>query len=218
MELLNCGLSIWQKPKDFFSQMLSFLWKGPNKRLRDQTIDKTVTIYRTERGEVRYLKLASVRSTCICCSFTKSWNDLKFPASIWPKRGWPLWYSLFRLHNPEIITSIMLYVTMVAGGYPICICICIVTYNHKHSSSSGISMSVSSRPGIVFYNIDTNTSSILFKVEAINGYIFIWHPEALNKHAVSRTLDLRKIDKWIKIWKKYTKYYLITLIVNDSSI
>ena len=41
---LNCGLSVWQKPKDFFPQILSFLWKGYNKKLRGQTIDKTVTI------------------------------------------------------------------------------------------------------------------------------------------------------------------------------
>ena len=37
------GLSARQKPKDFFHQILSFLWKGRNKRLRGQTIDKTVT-------------------------------------------------------------------------------------------------------------------------------------------------------------------------------
>ena len=44
MMKLNRGLSVWQKPKDLFSQILSFLWKGHNKRLRGQTIDKTVTI------------------------------------------------------------------------------------------------------------------------------------------------------------------------------
>ena len=37
-------LSVWQKPEDFFFQILSFLWKGHNRRLRGQTIDKTVTI------------------------------------------------------------------------------------------------------------------------------------------------------------------------------
>ena len=42
MMKLNRGLSVWQKPKDF-SQILSFLWKGHNKRIRGQTIDKTVT-------------------------------------------------------------------------------------------------------------------------------------------------------------------------------
>ena len=41
---LNCGLSVWQKPKDFFSPILSFLWKEHNKRLRGQTIDTTATI------------------------------------------------------------------------------------------------------------------------------------------------------------------------------
>ena len=41
---LNCELSVLQKPKDFFSQILSSLSKGHNKRLRGQTIDKTVTI------------------------------------------------------------------------------------------------------------------------------------------------------------------------------
>ena len=38
----NRGLSVWQKPKDFFHQILSFLWKGHNKRLWGQTINKTV--------------------------------------------------------------------------------------------------------------------------------------------------------------------------------
>ena len=37
------GLSVWQKPKDFFHQILSFLGKGYNKRLRGQTINKAVT-------------------------------------------------------------------------------------------------------------------------------------------------------------------------------
>ena len=41
---LNCGLPVWQKPKDFSSQITSFLWKGHEKRLRGQTIGKTVTI------------------------------------------------------------------------------------------------------------------------------------------------------------------------------
>ena len=40
---LNRGLSVWQKPKDFFHQILSLLWKGLNKRLRGQTINKTAT-------------------------------------------------------------------------------------------------------------------------------------------------------------------------------
>ena len=39
MMKLNCKLSVWQKPKEFFFQILSFLWKGHNKRLRGQTID-----------------------------------------------------------------------------------------------------------------------------------------------------------------------------------
>ena len=39
---LNRRLSVWQKPKDFY-QILSFLWKGHNKRLRGQAINKTVT-------------------------------------------------------------------------------------------------------------------------------------------------------------------------------
>ena len=43
MMQLNRGLSVWQKPKDFFHQILSFLWKGHNKTLRGQTINKTVT-------------------------------------------------------------------------------------------------------------------------------------------------------------------------------
>ena len=40
---LNRGLSVWQKPKDFFYQILSFVWKGHDKRLRGQTVNKTVT-------------------------------------------------------------------------------------------------------------------------------------------------------------------------------
>ena len=40
---LNRGLSVWQKLKDFFHQILSFLWKGHNKRLRGLTINKAVT-------------------------------------------------------------------------------------------------------------------------------------------------------------------------------
>ena len=40
---LNCGLSVWQKPKDFFYQICSFLWKGHNKRFWGQTINKTMT-------------------------------------------------------------------------------------------------------------------------------------------------------------------------------
>ena len=43
MMQLNRGLSVLQKPKDFFHQILSFLWKGHNKTLRGQTINKTVT-------------------------------------------------------------------------------------------------------------------------------------------------------------------------------
>ena len=40
---LNRGLSVWQKPKDFFKQILNLLWKGHNKRFLGQTINKTVT-------------------------------------------------------------------------------------------------------------------------------------------------------------------------------
>ena len=41
--------------------ILSFLWKGHNKRLWGNTIDKTMTIRnRTKPGEIRYLKLGSV--------------------------------------------------------------------------------------------------------------------------------------------------------------
>ena len=43
MMQLNRGLSDWQKSKDFFHQILSFLWKEHKKRLRGQTINKTVT-------------------------------------------------------------------------------------------------------------------------------------------------------------------------------
>ena len=43
MMQLTRGLSVWQKPNDFFYQILSFFWKGHNKRLRGQTINKTVT-------------------------------------------------------------------------------------------------------------------------------------------------------------------------------
>ena len=46
MMKLNCELSVWQKSKDFSSQMLSFLWivQKKKKRLQGQTIDNTVTI------------------------------------------------------------------------------------------------------------------------------------------------------------------------------
>ena len=40
---LNRGLSVWQKPKDLLHQILSFIWKARNKRLRGQTINKAVT-------------------------------------------------------------------------------------------------------------------------------------------------------------------------------
>ena len=39
---LNQGLSVWQNPKDFFLQILSFLWKGHNKRLQGQTVKGSV--------------------------------------------------------------------------------------------------------------------------------------------------------------------------------
>ena len=37
---LNHGLSVWQRTKDI-SQIISFLWKGDNRRSWDQTIYKT---------------------------------------------------------------------------------------------------------------------------------------------------------------------------------
>ena len=43
MMQLNLGLPVWQKPKAFFHQILSVLWKRHNKRLRGKTINKTLT-------------------------------------------------------------------------------------------------------------------------------------------------------------------------------
>ena len=43
MMQLNPGLSVWQKRKDLIYQILNFLWKGHNKTLQGQTINKTLT-------------------------------------------------------------------------------------------------------------------------------------------------------------------------------
>ena len=62
----NRGFSVWQKLKDFFSQILGSLWKGHNKRLRGHTIDKTATNQnhkepdRTIPDGITYLKRGTV--------------------------------------------------------------------------------------------------------------------------------------------------------------
>ena len=64
LNMLNRGSSVWQKPKDFFSQIPSFFFlyeKDTTKDSKGRTVDKKPWRYtdQTEpnrEGEIRYLK------------------------------------------------------------------------------------------------------------------------------------------------------------------
>ena len=92
---LNHGLSVWQKLKDFY-QILSFLWKGHNKRNHD----------RTEPREILYLK------PCIIVKDRKEYQDRRGHRIGW-YRAWSVFIPLgLKSHSGDITIAQAVYLCL----------------------------------------------------------------------------------------------------------
>ena len=98
----NRGLSVWQKLKDFFSQILGSLWKGHNKRLRGHTIDKTTTNQnhkesdRTRSDGITYLKQGNV----VYIFFSSKTHKMAIEITLTSQPSY-LWFVYFENFYPE---------------------------------------------------------------------------------------------------------------------
>ena len=120
---LNRGLSVCQKPKDFFPSNSQFLMKGHNKRLRGQTVNKTVTNQNhTEPKPLRYLKLGTVitntNSPKVIMWVSANFNTQNWTINIYTKRHCQnnCYDQMIRENSNLLMTLLYLTTTLQNNG------------------------------------------------------------------------------------------------------